>query len=180
MTTDFAAAWLADGLDTFAAQKQLAERAMAQAGDATYFARPAEPGNSIAIIVKHLAGNLRSRWTDFLVSDGEKPDRDREGEFRLTPEDTRESLTARWEAGWQTLFDALSPLGPDDLLRTVLIRGEPHTVLQAVNRQLSHYAYHVGQIVLLARVGEGDGWRWLSIAPGASAAYNAAMAAGRP
>jgi len=153
-------------------QKKLADRAMVQVGDAAFTATLGDDGNSIAVIVKHLAGNMRSRWRDFLTSDGEKPDRHRDTEFYLTPEDTRESLLQRWEAGWQLVVDAISPLSADDLDRTVTIRGEPFTVLQAVSRQLTHYSYHVGQIVLLARHHAGGEWQSLSIPRGQSTAFN--------
>lgn len=152
--------------------KGLADRAMVQVDDAAFFATLADDENSIAVIVKHVAGNMRSRWRDFLTSDGEKPDRHRDSEFFLTPEDTRESLLRRWEEGWQLVFDAIDPLGPEDLARTVTIRGEPFTVLQAINRQLTHYSYHVGQIVFLARHYAGGEWKSLSIPRGQSAAFN--------
>jgi hypothetical protein len=143
--------------------KGQAEKAMAQVGDAQFFALLDADANSIALIVKHLAGNMRSRWTDFLTSDGEKPDRHRDGEFEREAVDTREAILARWEAGWDLLFDAVTSLQPGDLQKTVAIRGEPHTVVQAINRQVSHYAGHVGQIVLLAKHFAGPNWQTLSI-----------------
>lgn len=152
--------------------KDLAEKAIAQVDDAAFFAVLGEDENSIAIIVKHVAGNLRSRFRDFLTTDGEKPDRNRDSEFVIEPGDSREALLAAWEAGWGTLFDALAPLSAEDLARTVTIRGEPLTVLQAIGRQMTHYAYHVGQIVLLARHFAGGGWKSLSIPRGQSAAFN--------
>ncbi len=121
-----------------------------------------------------MAGNMRSRWTDFLATDGEKPDRNRDSEFELEPGDTREALLLRWETGWRCLFEALAPLSSDDLARTVRIRGEPHSVLKAINRQLTHYAYHAGQIVLLARHFAGGKWQSLSIPRGRSEEFNAA------
>lgn len=147
---------------------------MAQIGDDDFFRLPDERSNSIAIIVKHMAGNMRSRWTDFLTSDGEKPDRSRDYEFILVDGDTRENLTNVWENGWKTLFDALNPLKPEDLIGTVLIRNEPHTVIEAINRQLTHYAYHAGQIVYLARHWSKD-WESLSIPKGKSEEFNRMM-----
>ncbi len=143
--------------------KGQAEKAMAQVGDAQFFALLDADANSIALIVKHVAGNMRSRWTDFLTSDGEKPDRHRDGEFEREAVDTREAILARWEAGWDLLFDAVTSLQPGDLQKTVAIRGEPHTVVQAINRQLSHYSAHVGQIVLLSKHFTGANWKTLSI-----------------
>ncbi len=113
--------------------------------------------------MKHMAGNMRSRWTDFLTTDGEKPDRDRDSEFETTSGDTRESVMARWEDGWGRMLNALTSLRPDDLSKTVAIRGEPHTVVQAINRQFSHYSAHVGQIVLLAKHLAGSRWQTLSM-----------------
>lgn len=166
--------WREDVIREFHRTKDLADRAMAQVDDAQFFAAPDAGTNSIAIVVKHMAGNQRSRWTDFLTTDGEKPDRHRDTEFALDAADTRESLMRRWEAGWAALFHALGALTDADPERTVTIRGEPHTVVQAVNRQISHYAYHAGQIVLLARHFAGAKWTTLSVAKGASAAFNAA------
>ncbi len=161
----------------FAKLKALAEKALAQVDDAAFFALPEPSGetNSMALVVKHMAGNARSRWRDFLASDGEKPDRDRDREFELAPDDTREGLMAAWAEGWAMLDLALAPLGPEDLMRTATIRGEPHTVLQLIDRQLTHYGYHVGQIVLLARLAKGGGWSSLSVPRGQSAAFNAKM-----
>ncbi len=152
----------------------LAERALAQVEDAAFFAEPGPGENSLAVLVKHVAGNQRSRWTAFLTSDGEKPDRDRDSEFEIEPDDTRESLMRGWDAGWRALREALAPLEAEDLGRTVRIRGEPFTVLQAIERQLVHYAYHVGQIVQLARHWTGPAWESLSIPRGGSVAFNAA------
>jgi hypothetical protein len=143
--------------------KDLADKAMAQIRDEDWFTTLDEEANSIAVIVKHMAGNMRSRWTDFLTSDGEKPDRRRDLEFEIEVRDAKESLLKRWEIGWRCLFDALTPLKPEDLGKTVLIRGEPHSVMQAINRQLSHYAYHVGQIVFLAKHFAGARWQTLSV-----------------
>jgi hypothetical protein len=152
--------------------KALADKAMAQVDDDGFFAALGQDENSIALVVKHMAGNLRSRFRDFLTSDGEKPDRNRDAEFETAPTDTRAALLAAWEEGWQILFDALAPLGEADLTRVVTIRGEPLSVFQAVGRQLTHYAYHVGQIVLLARHWAGPEWSSLSIPRGKSADFN--------
>lgn len=143
--------------------KAQAEKAMVQVDDAQFFALIDADANSIGLIVKHVAGNMRSRWTGFLTSDGEKPDRHRDREFERDAADTRESILARWEAGWELLFDALTSLQPGDLGKTVAIRSEPHTVVQAINRQVAHYSAHVGQIVLLAKHFAGPNWQTLSI-----------------
>ncbi len=150
----------------------LAESAMAQVSDAQFFALPAPGDNSVAVIVKHVGGNLVSRWTDFLTSDGEKPGRDRDTEFLIGAQDTRAGLLQTWTLGWAALFGALTPLNDSDMTRLVTIRGEPLTVLQAINRQLTHYAYHVGQIVYVAKHHCGPAWRSLSIPPGRSAEFN--------
>ena len=149
-----------------------AEKALAQLSDEGFFAVLDPEANSAALLVKHLAGNMRSRWTDFLTSDGEKPGRDRDGEFVIESGDTRASLMAAWDAGWRQVFDAVSPLSPADLGKTVRIRGEAHTVIQAINRQALHYAAHVGQIVLLAKHYAGPAWQTLSIPRGQSREFN--------
>ena len=136
---------------------------MAQVADPQFFALLDPDANSIALIVKHVSGNMRSRWTDFLTTDGEKPDRDRDSEFERDTADTRQAIMARWDAGWELLFATIMSLAPGDLGRSVTIRGEPHTVVQAINRQLSHYSAHVGQIVLLAKHYAGPSWKTLSI-----------------
>ena len=158
----------------FDRMKRLADQAIAQIGPESFFAVPAEGDNSVAVIVKHVGGNLLSRWTDFLSSDGEKPNRRRDLEFIISPQDSRESLLAAWHEGWGALFGALAPLGHGDLQHTVMIRGEPLTVLQAINRQLTHYAYHVGQIVYLAKHFSGRQWKTLSIPVGESERFNQA------
>jgi hypothetical protein len=140
-----------------------ADKAIAQVDDVQFFALLDPDANSIALIVKHVAGNMRSRWTDFLTTDGEKPDRHRDSEFEREGGDTRDAIIARWNAGWDLLFNTITSLAPGDLGRTVTIRGEPHTVVQAINRQLSHYSAHVGQIVLLAKHYAGPQWKTLSI-----------------
>lgn len=159
-------------LREFRGIKQLADGAMAQVDDQAFFAAPGPEDNSIAIIVKHVGGNLLSRWRDFLTADGEKPNRDRDSEFVVDSADTRAQLMAIWESGWQTLFAALEPLGDGDLSRTVKIRGEALTVLQAANRQLTHYAYHAGQIVYVAKHLRGSAWKSLSIPKGQSVQFN--------
>jgi hypothetical protein len=157
------AVYLAGAVRVLRQYKQLADRALSQADPDDVF-RPLDPeSNSIAILLQHMTGNLRSRWTDFLTSDGEKPDRNRDAEFELQAGVTLERLRADWEDGWRRLFAALEPLGSDDLLRTVRIRGESLTVLDAIERATAHYAYHVGQIVLLARHARGTGWETLSM-----------------
>jgi len=148
-------------LREFRRLKSLGDGAISQVSDEQFFACPAAGDNSIAIIVKHVGGNLVSRWTDFLTSDGEKPGRNRDAEFQITTEDSREELLAVWERGWVTLFRALELLGDSDMTSVITIRQEPLTVLQAVNRQLTHYAYHVGQIVYVAKHYCGPAWRTL-------------------
>ncbi len=169
--------YLVDSLDLFHFYKKLGERAMAQVPDQDLFAVLDGEMNSIAVIVKHMAGNMRSRWTDFLTSDGEKPDRNRDSEF-IDPPATREALLAAWEEGWQCLFGALEPLSEEDLGRTVTIRGEAHSVMQAINRQVAHYSYHVGQIVLLAKHFNHDAWQSLSVPRRKSEDYNRRVVAG--
>ena len=156
--------YLAEALTLFHQYQRLAEKAMAQVDDRAFFAVSDAEANSIAIIVKHVAGNQRSRWTDFLTTDGEKPDRDRDGEFVTAPGTSRAEVMRSWEAGWALLYRTLEALGSGDMERTVLIRGQEHSVMQAIQRQLAHYAYNVGQIVLLARQAVGPGaWESLSI-----------------
>lgn len=173
-----AAHFLEDALVVFRKYKKLAEEAMAQLGDEEFFALIDAEANSVAIIVKHLAGNMRSRWSDFLTTDGEKATRDREAEFRIEPQTTRAEVLRWWEEGWGYVFAAVEPLTPADLERTVTIRSEPHTVVQAINRQLMHYAYHVGQIVLLAKHFKSAQWKSLSIARGQSEVFNQSMREG--
>ncbi len=175
MAQEVGAHFLANAVREFQSVKALADKAIAQVSDAEFFAPPDAESNSIAINVKHVAGNLCSRWTDFLTTDGEKPNRHRDGEFVIGPEDTRPALMARWEAGWQVLFAALAPLGSADVLRTVLIRGEPHSVMQAVHRQLTHYGYHAGQIVFVAKHQRVAAWKTISVARNTSPEFNKAM-----
>ena len=160
--------FLEDARRQFRGQKKLVERALGQVADPDFFRALDPESNSIGLIVKHVAGNLRSRWTDFLTSDGEKPDRRRDAEFEVEAADTRESLRARWESGWATLEATMGALTVDDLTRVVTIRGEPHSVAKAINRQLTHTAYHAGQIVFLAKHFAGASWRSLSIPRGKS------------
>ncbi|HEU4723683.1 MAG TPA: DUF1572 family protein [Candidatus Eisenbacteria bacterium] len=169
--------YLDDALRQFRELKGLADRALAQVDDAQLVAALDPESNSIAVIMKHMAGNMRSRWTDFLTTDGEKPDRDRDREFVLEAGDTPAAIRAAWEEGWGRVFAAVSPLTPADLAKTIRIRGEAHSVVQAINRQLTHYAGHVFQIVLLAKHFAGPRWHSLSIPRGRSQAFNAAKAA---
>src|SRR4051812_28716462 len=171
MTQTLAEHYLEDALDVFRSLKKMADKAIAQVNDEEFFQTIDAESNSIALIMKHMAGNMRSRWTDFLTADGEKPDRHRDTEFLVEGED-RAAIMERWEAGWRTVFDTLESLTPEDISRTVLIRGEPHTVVEAVNRQLSHYGLHTGQIVFLAKHLKSSDWKTLSIARGKSEDYN--------
>ncbi len=174
MPTQFTTSYLEDALAVLRQYKKLGESAMAQVTDEQLFATLDPEANSIAIIVKHVAGNMRSRWTDFLTSDGEKPDRHRDTEFE-DPPSTREAVMAVWQTGWGLVFGALEPLSEADLNRRVTIRGEAHSVTQAINRQIAHYACHVGQIVLLAKHFQHAQWRSLSIARSKSAEVNRRM-----
>jgi hypothetical protein len=177
MALEFTTSYLKDSLAVFRYYKNLAERAMAQLSDEHFFTVLDEESNSIAIVVKHMAGNMRSRWTDFLTSDGEKPDRCRDTEFEDPPA-TREAVLGMWEGGWCCLFSALEPLTDADLDRTVTIRGEAHSVMQAINRQLAHYPYHCGQIVLLAKHLNHAGWKSLTVPRGKSEDFNRRVLAG--
>lgn len=177
MTLQFTNSYLADSLAVFRYYKKLTEGAMAQLTDEQLVAILDEESNSVAIIVKHMAGNMRSRWTDFLTSDGEKPDRNRDSEFEDPPE-TRAALLAAWEEGWGCMFNALESLTVADLTRTVTIRGEAHSVMQAINRQIAHYSYHCGQIVLLAKHLNHSGWKPLTVPRGRSEEFNHRVRAG--
>jgi hypothetical protein len=176
MALQFTHSYLEDSLTLFRYYKSLAERAMDQVTDEQLVATLDAESNSIALVVKHMAGNMRSRWSDFLTTDGEKPDRNRDSEF-VEPPSTRTALMEVWEDGWSRVFQALEPLSEADLGRTVYIRGEAHSVMQAINRQVAHYAYHVGQIVWLARHFAQDRWQSLSIPKNRSAEFNQAVAA---
>ncbi|MFO0892754.1 MAG: DUF1572 family protein [Isosphaeraceae bacterium] len=168
---DVATALIEGALTAFRSSKSLADKAVAQLTDEKLHIALDGNTNSIAVIMKHVAGNLLSRWTDFLTSDGEKPWRDRDGEF-IDSLTTRGELLAYWESGWQRLFDSLSALTADDLGKSVTIRGEAHSVPLAIQRSLAHCGYHVGQIVLIARILAGDKWDTLTIPRGASAGFN--------
>ena len=173
--------YLQDSIGLFHYYKKLGDRAMTQCPDEALFVTLDAESNSIAIIVKHMAGNMRSRWLDFLITDGEKPDRNRDTEFE-TPPATRVELMEMWERGWKYVFDALEPLTEADLTRTVTIRTEPHSVMQAINRQVAHYAHHVGQILFLAKhltFTKTGKWESLSVPRGKSAEINAKVAAGK-
>jgi Protein of unknown function (DUF1572) len=177
MALEFTTSYIEDALSLFRYYKRLAERAMEQVTDEQLFAAIDKEANSIAVIVKHMTGNMRSRWTDFLTTDGEKPDRDRDSEF-LDPPSTRWELMAAWEDGWNRVFIAIEPLTDADLGRTVMIRGEAHSVMQAINRQMAHYPHHVGQIVFLAKHFACDHWQSLSVPRNKSAEFNRKVAAG--
>lgn len=163
MTEDFRVVYLRDVTERFRAYKKLGEKAVAQVYDSGLTRQLDPESNSIAVLIKHLAGNMRSRWTGFLTSDGEKPDRDRDGEFEPKVELDRTQLLDLWDDGWARLFETLAALRPEDLTRTVVIRERPYSVVEAINIQLAHYAYHVGQIVQLARHLAGSSWKTLSV-----------------
>lgn len=177
MPLEFTTSYLKDSLDVLRYYKLLAERAMAQIPDEAFGITLDAESNSIATIVKHLAGNMRSRFTDFLASDGEKPDRNRDGEFEEPP-GTRTEVMEVWENGWNCLFHALTPLTEEDLTRKILIRAEPHSVMQAINRQIAHYSYHIGQIVYLAKHFARNEWRAVTVPRGKSAEFTARVARG--
>src|SRR2546427_8053491 len=178
MPLKFTTSYVEDSLTLFRHYKKLAERAMEQVTDEQLFAVLDGEANSIAIVVKHMAGNMRSRWTDFLTTDGEEPDRDRDSEF-VDPPATRKALLDVWEDGWARMFGALEPLSDADLGRTVTIRGEAHSVMQAINRQVAHYTHHVGQIVLLAKHFAHDRWQSLTVPRNRSAEFNQKVAMGK-
>ena len=172
---DLPAHYLEEVERQFRGHKRMGEGAMAQLRDEEFVVTIDPEANSVAIVVKHLAGNMRSRFTDFLTSDGEKPDRHRDQEFEMGSYVTREDLMRVWEEGWNVVFSAVTGLAPDDLMRTVTIREQPHTVLQALNRQLAHYAYHIGQIVFLAKHLRSADWKTLSVPRGKSEEFNRHM-----
>jgi len=178
MAHKFLTSYLEDSLAVFRMYKSLGERAMAQVSDEQLQKTLDGGSNSIAVIVKHLAGNMHSRWTDFLTTDGEKPDRHRDSEFE-TPPANRSALMELWESGWGCLFAALNSLQDSDLGRTVYIRGEAHSVMQAINRQVAHYALHIGQIVFLAKHLQSSRWVPLSIPRGKSEEFNSKLASGQ-
>jgi len=168
MASDLAAHYLDEARRQMRGHKRMAEAAMAQLRDEDFFTTIDPEANSIAILVKHLAGNMRSRFTNLLTTDGEKPDRFRDREFELTAATTRAEVMKSWEEGWSCVFAAMDSLKPEDVMRTVTIRGEPHTVLQAINRQIAHYAQHIGQMILLAKHLRSSEWKTLSIPRGKS------------
>jgi hypothetical protein len=181
MAHQLSTSYVKDSVDIFRLYKRLGNRAMTQCPDEALFVMLDAESNSIAIIVKHMAGNMRSRWRDFLTTDGEKPDRNRDTEFE-TPPETRAEMMEMWEGGWKYLFDALEPLTDADLTRTVMIRTEPHSVMQAINRQVAHYAHHVGQIVFLGKhfaTKAGKKWETLSVPRGQSKQFAAEAAEGK-
>jgi hypothetical protein len=175
MNDDIAAHYLSEIRRQFTGHKRLAEGAMAQLKDEEFFIALDPESNSIAILVKHLAGNMRSRFTDFLTTDGEKPDRNRDQEFEINAATTRADVMRWWEEGWARVFAAIESLKPEDVMRTITIRGEAHTVLQATNRQVAHYAQHTGQIVFLAKHLRSSEWKTLSIPRGKSKELNAVI-----
>lgn len=168
-----AVAYLDEVRRSFRGYKRLAEGTFAQLQDADFFYAPDAESNSVAVIMKHISGNLRSRWTDFLTTDGEKPDRNRDQEFEIQTGVIRVELMHSWEEGWNCVFQALAALQPADFSRTVFIRGDPHSLIQAINRSLAHIAYHVGQITFLGKHIRQAEWKSLSIPKGKSAEYNA-------
>ena len=171
--TDIGTLYLDEAFRSLRGHKRMADVAMAQLSDEQFFAMLSQESNSVAIIVKHMAGNMRSRFTDFLTSDGEKPDRRRDQEFIASQAESRAEVMRSWEYGWQLVLDTLNSLSPDDLTRTVTIRAEPHSVLQAIHRQIGHTAQHVGQIVFLAKHWKGADWQTLSVPKGQSEQFNA-------
>jgi len=180
MALEVTTSCLKDCVSLFRFYKQLGDRAIAQAPDEGLFVVLDPESNSIAIVVKHLAGSMRSRWKDFLTTDGEKPGRNRDSEFEAPPK-TRAELLDLWESGWKIVFDELGRATDADLARTVYIRGEAHSAMQAIHRQMSHYAYHVGQIVYLAKhfAAANSNWTALTVPRGKSADYNSAVASGK-
>ena len=178
MAHQFLTSYVQDSLSLFAYYKKLADRAMEQISDQDFFRTLDPEANSVAVLVKHIAGNMRSRWTDFMTSDGEKPDRDRDTEF-IAESASRADYMKAWHDGWQRVFSALEPLNDSDLSRKVSIRGEPHSVMQAINRQIAHYAHHIGQIVFLCKHFRSAEWKTLSIPRGRSQNFTADVAAGR-
>ncbi len=178
MALEFTTSYLADSITLLRYYKKLGEQAIAQVSDDGLTATPDAESNSIAIIVKHLAGNMRSRWTNFLTSDGEKPNRDRDSEFTDAPQ-TRAEILTMWEAAWKLVFEELAPMTDADLGRTILIRNERHSVMQAINRQVAHYAYHIGQIVYVSKHLASDRWTSLTVPRGKSSEFNARVASGK-
>ncbi len=164
--------YLDDIRASFRAYKKLAEKALAQIKDEEYFVTLDEESNSVAVIMKHMAGNMISRWTDFLTSDGEKPDRNRDQEFVIAEGTTKDEVFTYWEQGWNCLLNTVESLQPADLDKKIFIRGKAHSVVQAINRQMTHYAYHIGQIVYLAKHIRSSEWKSLSVPRNSSASFN--------
>jgi len=177
MALVFTTSYVEDAKAIFRQYKKLAEGAMAQVTDEGLLANLDPEMNCIAQIVKHMAGNMRSRWTDFLTTDGEKPTRNRDSEFEQPPV-SRAELMALWEEGWSCVFSAIEPLTDADLARTVTIRGEAHSVMQAINRQVAHYASHCGQIIFMAKHLQSANWKCLSVPRKKSAEFNQKVLAG--
>lgn len=179
MAHQFSSSYISDSISLFRYYKKLAERALEQCPDEALLATLDEESNCIAVIVKHMAGNMRSRWRDFLTTDGEKPDRNRDTEFE-TPPKTRAEMMELWEQGWKYVFDALETLDESAITKTVTIRTEPHSVMQAINRQMGHYSYHVGQITFLAKhfAAESGKWTAVTVPRKKSAEFNAKVASG--
>jgi len=171
---------LEDSIKSFRAYKKLAEKALDQLSEDEFFITLDEEANSIAVIMKHMAGNMLSRWTDFLTTDGEKPDRNRDMEFVIEPKAGKEDVLAYWEKGWQRVFDTVESLSSADLGKQVMIRGKEHTVIQAINRQLMHYSYHIGQIVFLAKHFRSSEWKSLSIPRNKSLEFNKYLGEQKP
>lgn len=171
---DLAAHYLEEAFRQMRGHKRLSEGAIAQLSDEELFRVIDPESNSVAILMKHMAGNMRSRFTDFLTTDGEKPTRHRDQEFIIDENTTRADVMHHWEGGWDVVFNTLQSLKPEDLMKTVTVRGEPHTVLQAINRQIAHYAHHSGQILFLAKHLRGSEWKTLSVPRGKSEEYNQA------
>jgi hypothetical protein len=178
MALEFTTDYVKDSLSLFRYYKKLGDGALLQTPDDALHITLDDESNSIATIVKHMAGNMRSRWTDFLTTDGEKPDRHRDTEFE-TPPESRAEIMALWETNWKLVFDALEPLTEADIGRKIPIRGEAHSVMQAINRQMGHYAYHIGQMVYLAKHFVGANWKTLSVPRRQSAEYNERVASGK-
>jgi hypothetical protein len=178
MALEFTTSYLKDATDNFRYYKRLAERSFEQVSDEALTFAPDQGSNSIATLAKHLSGNMLSRWRDFLTTDGEKPNRHRDTEFDK-PFATRAEMIAAWDAGWKLLFDTLATLTDADLDKRITIRGEAHSVLQAVTRQNTHIAYHVGQIVYIAKLVASERWNILSVPRGKSSEYNANIASGK-
>ena len=164
--------FLDSAIKTLRYYKELGDKTLAQLSAEQLHWQPAGEPNSICLIIKHLSGNMLSRWTNFLTTDGEKPSRNRDTEFEDDHNASQEKILATWETGWTCMMDTLQSLQPDDLEKTVTIRSEPHSVLDAINRQLSHVPYHIGQIVYIGKMITKENWQSLSIPKGKSQEFN--------